>query len=52
MSMHERDTMTDALLDEATRYGERFKNVPVGTMVLALVERIRELEGERAASDG
>ena len=35
---------TDPLLDEATRYGERFKNVSVGTMVLALVERVQEAE--------
>ena len=40
----------DPLLDEATRYGERFKNVPVGTMVLALVERVQQAEAERDAA--
>ncbi|MDQ8040628.1 hypothetical protein RDI86_02040 [Cellulosimicrobium sp. XJ-DQ-B-000] len=39
--------MTDDLLDEATRYGERFKNVPVGVMVLALVERVQQAEAVR-----
>jgi len=39
--------MTDDLLNEATRYGERFKNVPVGTMVLDLVERVQQAEAER-----